>query len=150
MEIHGYAHTFVHRTPIRTDADHDRRVRSTDSDESEPTDAERVRRFLVQNRENAYKATVIADATGVAENSSHPTLNRLAARDLVRHKEPYWAIGDLEHGRNTFVFLPTAGFLNGELGSESRAEWPAAAEGTDDEGRHAISLVSMTELSRRQ
>lgn len=104
-----------------------------DSDEAGPTNAERVLRFLIRNRENAYKATEIADATGIAENSVHPTLNRLAARDLVRHKEPYWAIGDLEHVRYTFVFRSNAAFLDEGLGPESRAEWLTAAEGTGDE-----------------
>lgn len=104
-----------------------------DSDESEPTNAERVLRFLVRNRENAYKATEIADVTGVAENSIHPTLNRLAARDLVRHKEPYWAIGDLEYVRDTFVFRSNTAFLDEELGPESQAEWLTAAEGAGDE-----------------
>ena len=99
-----------------------------DPNESGPTNAERVLRFLVRNRENAYRATEITAATEVAENSIHPTLNRLKERDLVRHKEPYWAIGDLDHVREAFVFRSNAAFLDDELGSESREEWLIAAE----------------------
>lgn len=104
-----------------------------DPEASGLTNAERVLRFLVRNRENAYKATEIAAATEVAENSIHPTLNRLENRDLVRHKEPYWAIGDLDHVREAFVFQSNAAFLDEELGTESREEWLTAAEYTDGE-----------------
>jgi hypothetical protein len=99
-----------------------------DPNGSGPTNAERVIRFLVRNRENAYRATEIAAATEVTENSIHPTLNRLEERDLVRHKEPYWAIGDLDHVRDAFVFRSNAAFLDEELGSENRDEWLTAAE----------------------
>ncbi|AQL42737.1 TrmB family transcriptional regulator [Halorientalis sp. IM1011] len=92
------------------------------------TNAERVLRFLVRNREQAFKAAEVADRTGVDENSIHPVLNRLEERDLVRHKEPYWAIGDLDRVRNATVFQSTAAFLDEELGTESREEWLDAAE----------------------
>lgn len=91
------------------------------------TNAERVVRFLVRNHETAYRAVEIAEATDVDENSIHPVLNRLEERGLVRHKEPYWAIGDLETVRETMVFSSTAAFLDDELGTESREEWLAAA-----------------------
>lgn len=99
-----------------------------DPDERHVTNAERVLRFLLQNRNQAFKATEIADETGVSTNSIHPVLNRLEARDLVRHKEPYWALGDLERVRNAAVFQSTAAFLDDELGPESREEWLDAAE----------------------
>ncbi len=92
----------------------------------ELTNAERVLRFLFENRENAYKASEIIEATGVNENSIHPVLNRLKARDLVRHRAPYWAIGDAEHVTDAVLLHSTASFLNEELGAESREEWLAA------------------------
>lgn len=106
-----------------------------DSNERRETNAERVLRFLVRNRDKAYKATEIVEATGVAENSVHPVLNRLEERELVRHKEPFWAIGDIERVREAFVFHSTAGFLDDELGTESREEWlaPAEAESSEDD-----------------
>jgi len=100
------------------------------------TNAERVVRFLARNRDKAYRATEIADATGVNENSIHPVLRRLADRELVRHREPYWAIGELDVVRDAMAFGSTASFLDEELGPESEAEWLAVArenEPSDEE-----------------
>lgn len=95
--------------------------------EKQETNAERVVRFLARNRDKAYKAIEIAEATDVNENSIHPVLNRLEERGLVRHREPYWAIGDLEAVRDAIVFSSTAEFLDEALGPESREEWLTAA-----------------------
>lgn len=94
-----------------------------------PTNAELVLRFLASNREKAYKATEIAEATGVNRNSIHPVLGRLAERSLVRHREPYWAIGDLDAVRDAAQFHAIVEFLDEELGPERREEWLAAARG---------------------
>lgn len=96
------------------------------------TNAERVIRFLVQNRKQAYKAAEIVDETGINPNSIHPVLTRLEDRGLVRHKEPYWTIGDSTAVRDAFVFHSTAQFLDDELGSESREEWLTAAANADE------------------
>jgi predicted ArsR family transcriptional regulator len=100
----------------------------------EPTNAERVLRFLVQNRDRAFKAAEIADAADIDENSIHPVLKRLEERELIRHKPPYWALGDLEAIRDASMFGSTAAFLDAELGSESRDEWLEAARGEDEDG----------------
>jgi len=99
---------------------------SRDSERRE-TNAERVVRFLARNRDRAYKAVEIAEATDVSENSIHPVLNRLEERGLVRHREPYWAIGDLDAVRDAMAFSSTAEFLDETLGPESREEWLTAA-----------------------
>lgn len=96
--------------------------------DDEPTNAERVVRFLLANRDKAYRATEIADETEVNENSIHPVLKRLRERGLVRHKPPFWAIGAPEHVHEAFVFGSTASFLDEEFGSESREEWLKAAD----------------------
>lgn len=98
-----------------------------DPDEG-PTNAERVVRFLARNADQAYRAAEIADATGVNENSIHPVLNRLHDRGLVRHRAPYWAVGDDERVHEAFMLHSTASYLDDELGSENREEWVAAAE----------------------
>jgi len=100
---------------------------SRDPDDGE-TNAERIVRFLARNSEKAYKATEIAQATEITENSIHPVLNRLEERGVVRHRKPYWAIGDPEAVQDAMVFSSTAEFLDDTLGSESRAEWVTAAE----------------------
>lgn len=100
--------------------------------EKRRTNAERVVHFLAENRDKAYKAIEIAEATGVDENSIHPVLNRLEERGLVRHREPYWAIGDFEEVQDAMMFSSTATFLDATLGAESREEWLHA---TEDEER---------------
>ena len=100
---------------------------SRDSENRE-TNPERVVQFLARNRDKAYKAIEIAEATGINGNSIHPVLNRLEERGLVRHREPYWAIGDLEKVRDAMMFSDTAEFLDEALGSESRQEWITAAQ----------------------
>lgn len=95
--------------------------------EKRETNAERVVRFLARNRDRAYKAIEIAEATDINENSIHPVLNRLEERGLVRHREPYWAIGDTEKVRDATMFSATAEFLDEALGPESREEWLDAA-----------------------
>ena len=100
------------------------------------TNAERVVRFLAANRDKAYRAAEIAEATEVNRNSIHPVLGRLETRGLVRHKEPYWTLGDPERVRSAFRLHSTTEFLDDKLGPESREEWlEAAAErdsGTDE------------------
>lgn len=96
--------------------------------DSRETNAERVIRFLAQHQDKAYKAIEIAEATDINENSIHPVLNRLEERGLVRHREPYWAIGDLEAVRDALVVSSTAEYLDQTLGTESREEWLTAAQ----------------------
>lgn len=96
--------------------------------DAEPTNAERVVRFLLENQTKAYRASEIVAETGVDENSIHPVLKRLRERGVVRHKEPYWAIGDPEAVRQSFVHSSTASFLDEKLGPESREEWLDAAD----------------------
>ena len=101
--------------------------------EEEMTNAERVLRFLVRNDDKAYKAAEIADVAGVDRNSVHPVLKRLREQELVRHREPYWAVGDLNDIQDAVMFQSAAEFLNERLGTESREEWLRAAE----EGKEA-------------
>lgn len=128
LEIQGYKHTFITNAaeltsvPISIDE-----FESHNPGERE-TNAEQVLRFLARNHDKAYKAVEITEATDVSKNSIHPVLRRLEERELVRHREPYWAIGDPEAVRDAVAFSSTAAFLDDELGNESRAEWLAAGE----------------------
>jgi len=91
------------------------------------TNAERVGRFLLRHRDKAFKAREIAERTDVEENSIHPVLGRLLDRGLVRHKRPYWAVGDVDDVMSALAYHETVEFLDEELGSESRGEWLEAA-----------------------
>jgi hypothetical protein len=108
---------------------------SGDDDRGE-TNAERVVRFLARNRDKAYRASEIAAATSVDENSIHPVLNRLESRRLVRHRQPYWA-ADPEAIRDAAGFHAAAAFLDEEYGPESREEWLNAAEGDESAASRA-------------
>ncbi|ELY91769.1 hypothetical protein C483_09529 [Natrialba hulunbeirensis JCM 10989] len=120
-----------------------------ESPDRRETNAQRVLRFLIENRNKAFRAAEIAEETDVNVNSIQPVLNRLRSRELVRHKEPYWAIGDIERIQEAAVFHSTAEFLDEELGSESREAWLAAAEesANDGSGRASESTNADTSAS---
>jgi hypothetical protein len=56
--------------------------------------ADHVLGFLGANPDTAFKATEIVDWTDLDEGAVRTALSRLKDRDLVEHKEPYWAISD--------------------------------------------------------
>lgn len=58
------------------------------------SNAHAILSFLLEQPETGFTPSEIATATDVPKGSVGPTLQRLHRRDLVRHKEPYWAIGD--------------------------------------------------------
>lgn len=96
--------------------------------DGEPTNAELVVRFLARHRSSAFKASELAEETGVNPNSIHPVLHRLEARGLVRHRAPYWALGDPDALGEARRFGATAAYLDELLGPEDRETWLQAAE----------------------
>jgi predicted transcriptional regulator len=60
-------------------------------DLAEGTNARRVLEFLLETPTVGYTPAEIAEETEIPRGSIGPTLNRLEAAGLVRHKEPYWA-----------------------------------------------------------
>jgi len=60
-------------------------------DLSEGTNARRLLAFLLRTPTVGYTPAELAEGTGIPRGSVGPTLNRLEAAGLVRHKEPYWA-----------------------------------------------------------
>lgn len=100
-----------------------------DSSNGKPTNAERVLRFLLANRNQAFRASEIAERVDVHPNSIHPVLGRLESRGLVRHKRPYWALGDLSDVQSALDHHRTVEFLDDRLGAESRKDWLDAAAG---------------------
>ena len=58
------------------------------------TNARVILEFLADNPAQGFTPKEIADATDVPRGSVGSTLSRLEERALVRHREPYWAIGD--------------------------------------------------------
>lgn len=82
----------------------------------------------MRNHDKVYKAIEIAEASDIKLNSIHPVPNRLEVSGLVRHREPYWAVGDLEEVRDATGFRSSTEFLDEPLGPESREEWLTAVQ----------------------
>lgn len=59
----------------------------------ESSNAGQILRFLARSPESGFAPTEIANHLDLARGSVGPTLQRLEERGLVRHKEPFWAIG---------------------------------------------------------
>lgn len=56
------------------------------------SNAQMILSFLLEHSNKGFTPSEIAKATEIRKGSVGPTLQRLEKRDLVRHKEPYWAI----------------------------------------------------------
>ena len=68
---------------------------NTDVDDLEDrTDTERIVGFLDSHDDRAWKASTIASKLDLETDAVSAILSRLKARELVRHKRPYWAITD--------------------------------------------------------
>lgn len=90
---------------------------------SEPTNAEKVLRFLVANDDKAFTPSEIADGTGVKGGSVSTVLRRLEERELVRHKGEYWALDDEETVRDAYQFHRSMDDLDERFGEEDIDEW---------------------------
>lgn len=58
------------------------------------TNAYRILSFLGDYPEQGFKPSEVAEEIDVKPGSVRVTLHRLEERGLVRHSEPYWAIGE--------------------------------------------------------
>lgn len=94
------------------------------------THAERILRFLALHDDKAFERREIAEATGLDPNTVSAVLSRLKERALVRHKPPYWAIGDSERLQAATGLRGSLTALDETLGREDMDEWRAA--GADD------------------
>jgi predicted nucleotidyltransferase len=63
-----------------------------------PTTSEQILRFLIASDNQAYTRQEIADAIDVNPETVGTNLTRLKDHELVRHREPYWALTD-DHDR---------------------------------------------------
>lgn len=105
---------------------------ASDEELSEPTNAEKVVRFLAWHDDKAFTPSEIADGAGVKQNSISTVLRRLEERELVQHKGDYWALGDPERVQNAFQFHRTMEDLDDRFGAEDVDEWRAHAADVED------------------
>ena len=87
------------------------------------TNAEKVMRFLYQNRKKAFTPSEIAEGTGVKKTSISTVLRRLEEREFVQHKGDYWALGDKERVQDAYRFHQTMDDLDEQFGAEDISEW---------------------------
>lgn len=97
-------------------------------DLSEETNARRLLQFLLRHPGVGFTPSELATETGVARGSVGPTLDRLEAAGLVRHKEPYWAATEDDR-----LAAATASLLGLEAVADSVDDWYAANEGWADD-----------------
>ena len=89
-----------------------------------PSQPERVLSFLAANADRAFRPREIAEAVDIPDNSIHPVLQRLEARDLVRHKGTYWAItDDRERLASLSQYRLVTESMNDRYGEEDPTEW---------------------------
>jgi len=95
-------------------------------DLSEGTNARRLLAFLLETPTVGYTPTELAEETGVPRGSVGPTLHRLEAAGLVRHKEPYWAATEddrLASAMAAFVGLAATASTYGDDWYGQTEEW---------------------------
>ncbi|GAB7091613.1 helix-turn-helix domain-containing protein [Halorubrum luteum] len=95
---------------------------------SGPSVPKQVLIYLYTNQDKAFTRSEIA--TGIEEdpNTVGTALSRLKRRDLVRHKDEYWAITrDLERVQDAYDLHRVTEQLNDEDGGIDPDEWDAAA-----------------------
>lgn len=61
---------------------------------TEGTNAHEILQFLASHPDQGFTPKEISEGTDIPRGSVGTTLSRLEERGLVRHKAPYWAIGD--------------------------------------------------------
>jgi len=98
-------------------------------DLSEGTNARQLLEVLLATPTVGYTPAELAAETDVPRGSVGPTLNRLEAAGLVRHKEPYWAAADDER-----LAAATASLIGIEtVASTYGDDWYAQNEGWAEE-----------------
>jgi DNA-binding IclR family transcriptional regulator len=99
---------------------------SSGTDDIGTTNAERILRFLATNDDKAFTRAEIADATALDADVVSSVLNRLKDRNLVRHRRPYWAIGDRQRLDAATDLKRSIETFDDRLGEEAMDEWRAA------------------------
>jgi len=94
----------------------------------EGSNAHTIVAFLAEHPEQGFTPKEIHEATGVTRGSVGKTLQRLEDRQLVRHAEPYWAIGDDDRIGAYLGMLSSLDAVAKREGTEDYDEWREAAD----------------------
>jgi DNA-binding transcriptional regulator GbsR (MarR family) len=87
------------------------------------TNAATIMQFLSQHPEQGFTPKEIHEATGVKRGSVGVVLHRLEKRDLVRHVDHYWTLGDDQHLATYAAMYHSMEALNDRFGEEDIDEW---------------------------
>jgi len=101
-------------------------------DLTEGSNAHTVLSFLAEHPDQGFTPKEIHQETNIPYGSVGPTLNRLEEHGLVRHKEPYWAIGDPDQLSSYAAMESTITAIEERLGSEDPDDWLGNAEPVND------------------
>jgi predicted nucleotidyltransferase len=123
----------------------------------EPTTSERIVRFLIEHGDRAFTRGEIADAIDVNPETVGTNLTRLKARDLVRHREPYWAFTDDHEQARTILRERGAEDLAALLSEPARdgshetdRKRRDVSTGLDSNGPHRSAASAFTDRVRDQ
>lgn len=95
---------------------------------TEGSNAFEILRFLAAHPEQGFTPKEVSDHTGVPRGSVGVTLSRLEDRDLVRHKEPYWAIARDDRIAAYSGMLHGVDAVEDRFGDEEWGDWEETAE----------------------
>lgn len=94
---------------------------------TEGTNAYRILEFLASHPNQGFTPKEIAEKTDIPRGSVGTTLSRLYDRDLVRHKQPYWAIGDDDRLAVYGAMIQGVTNATERFGEEEWGDWEATA-----------------------
>ncbi|PSP37246.1 TrmB family transcriptional regulator [Halobacteriales archaeon QH_7_65_31] len=94
----------------------------------EGSNAHTIMSFLAEHPEQGFTPKEVHEATGVTRGSVGKTLQRLEEHQLVRHAEPYWAIGDDDRVGTYLGMLSSLDTVAEREGTEDYDEWREAAD----------------------
>lgn len=95
---------------------------------SGPSVPEQVLIYLYANRNKAFTRSEVATKIGADPNTAGTALSRLKQRDLVRHKNEYWAIiKHLDRVQDAYGLHSIMEQLTDEDGGIDADEWNAVA-----------------------
>lgn len=94
---------------------------------TEGSNAHTILTFLADHPAQGFTPKEISDATDLPRGSVGTTLSRLHDRGLVRHKEPYWAIGDDDRLASYGAMIHGVEAAEERFGDDDFGDWQETA-----------------------
>lgn len=94
---------------------------------TENSNAHIILTFLAEHPSQGYTPKEICEKTGIQRGSVGTTLSRLHDRGLVRHKKPYWSIGDDDRLASYGAMVHGLTAADDRFGDEDFGNWQETA-----------------------